>query len=74
MIIDVRCVMCKSSVQEDVKDLLVVCGEYERYRRVRVDEVSRIVEVGEWLKEYERVCKEGKAALLLGKGVVGVRL
>ena len=36
------------------------------------DEVRRIVEAGVWLEEYGRVCKEGKVALLLGKGVEGV--
>ena len=37
-----------------------------------MDEVSRIVGAGQWLEEYGRVCKEGKVALLLGKGVKGV--
>ena len=34
-----------------------------------MDEVSRIVGTGEWHEEYGRVCKEGKVAVLLGKGV-----
>ena len=37
-----------------------------------MDEVSRIVGAREWLEEYGRVCKEGKVALLLGKGVEGI--
>ncbi len=36
------------------------------------DEVSRIVGAGKWLEEYGRLYEEGKAALLLGKGVEGV--
>ena len=48
------------------------CGEFERDRWVLADEVSRIVGAGEWLEEYERVCKEGKVTLLLGKSVEGV--
>ena len=36
-----------------------------------MDDVSRIIGPDEcW--EYGRVCKEGKVALLLGKGVEGV--
>ena len=39
-----------------------------RDRWVLAVEESRIVEAGgEWLKEYGRVCKEGKVALLLEK-------
>ena len=33
---------------------------------------SKIVEVGEWLEEYGRVCKDSKVALRLGKGVGGI--
>ena len=60
MIIDERCVMCESSVGEDVEPLLVMCREFERDRWVLADEVSRIVGAGEQLEEYGRVCKEGK--------------
>ena len=35
--------------------------------------MSRILGVGEWLAEYRGVCKVGKVALLLGRGVEGVR-
>ena len=34
--------------------------------------MSRIVRTGEWLEEYGTVYKEGKVALLLGKGMDGV--
>ena len=33
--------------------------------------MSRIVGAAKWLEEYGRLCKEGKVALLLGKGVEG---
>ena len=42
MIIDVRCVICKSSAREDVEDLLVMCGNDERYRSVLVNDVSEL--------------------------------
>ena len=73
MNIDGRCVMCGSGAGEDVEHLLVTCGEFERDQWVLADEVSRIVGAGEWLEEYGRVCKKGKVALLLGKGVDRVR-
>ena len=72
MIIDERCIMCESGAREDMEHLLVTCGEFERDWWILVDEVSRIVGAGEWLEEYRRVFKEGKVALLLGKGVEGV--
>ena len=40
--------------------------------RILADVVSRIVGAVEWQKEYGSVCKEGKVALLLGKGVDGL--
>ena len=67
-----RGVICESGAEGNVEHLLVMCGEYERDRWVLVDEVSRIVGAGEWLEEYGGVYKEGKVALLLGKGVEGV--
>ena len=33
---------------------------------------EELVGSGEWLEEYERVYKEGKVSMLLGKGVEGV--
>ena len=69
LIIDERCVMCVSGGGEDVEHLLVMCGKFEKHRCVLADEMSRIVGPAEWLEEYGRVCKEGKVALLLGKGV-----
>ena len=50
----------------------MICGEFERDQWVLVDEASRIVGAREWLEEYGSVYKEGKVALLLGKGVEGV--
>ena len=38
-------------VKEKIEYLLVTCGGFERDRWVLVDEVSRIVGTGEWLKE-----------------------
>ena len=63
--------MCDSGAEKDVEHLLVT-GEFERDRWVLADEVSRFVGAGEWLEEYGNLCKVGKVALLLGKGVVGV--
>ena len=63
--------MCERRAEEDVEHLLVT-GEFERDQWVLADEVSRIVGAGEWLEEEE--CKEGKVALLLGKGVEGATL
>ena len=37
-----------------------------------MDEVSRIVGSREWVEGYGRVCKKGKVALLLGKGMEGL--
>ncbi len=34
--------------------------------------MKRIVGAGEWLKEYGRLCKEGKVVLLFGEGMEGV--
>ena len=67
--VDKWCVMCESGARKDVEYLLVTCGEFERDQRVLADEVSRIVGTEEWLEEYGRVGKEGRVALLLGKGV-----
>ena len=72
MTTDERCVMGESGVGEDVEHLLVKCVEVKRNRWILMDEVSRIIGAGEWLEEYGRVCKEGKVALLLGRGVEGV--
>lgn len=72
MVSDERCIMCDSGIGEDVVHFLVVCGEFEWDRQVLVDEVQRIVGAGEWIDEFGKVGKEGKVALLLGKGVEGV--
>ena len=49
-------------VQE--KHLLATCGKFKMDQWIKVDEVSRIVRAGEWLKECGRVCKEDKVVLL----------
>ena len=62
--------MCEKGAGEDVEHLLVMCVEFERDWWILADKVKIIV----GLEEYGRVCKEGKVALLLGKGVEGVTL
>ena len=69
MIIDEMCVMCESGAVEVMEHLLVMCGEFERDQWILADEVSRIVGAVDWLEEYGRVRKEGKVALLVGKGM-----
>ena len=63
-----RCVISDSGVREDVAHFLVGCGEFERDQLVLLDDVCQIGGSREWSDEFWRVDKEGKEALLLGKG------
>ncbi len=54
-----------------MEQLFVMCVEFGRDRWVLADEVSRIVGLESDWRNME-VCKEGKVALLLEKGMEGV--
>ena len=61
--------MCDIGAGEDVENLLVMCGEFERDWWGGMDDMSRIVGIEEWLEEYGSVCTEDMVAWLLWKGL-----
>ena len=63
--------MCDSGAGEDMEHLLETCGEFDDVWVLK-NEVSRIVEAGDWLEKYGNVWKQGKVALLLEKSMEGV--
>ena len=63
--------MSDSGAGDNVENLLVMCGEFERDWWVVMDEMSRIVGIEEWLGEYGSVCTEDMVAWLLWNGLEG---
>ncbi len=58
--------MCNSGAGEDMEHLLVTCGEFERDQWGLIDEASRIVGTGEWLRNMEN-CARRKGNIAVGE-------